>query len=31
VECVVQDNSYQDAVSVVNTFSNIKLKIKIWT
>jgi len=29
VECVVQDNSYQDAVSVVNTFSNIKLKIKI--
>ena len=29
VECVVQDNSYQDAVSVVNAFSNIKLKIKI--
>ena len=29
VECVVMDNSYQDAVSVVNTFSNIKLKIKI--
>ena len=29
VECVVQDSSYQDAVSVVNTFSNIKLKIKI--
>ena len=29
VECVVQDNGYQDAVSVVNTFSNIKLKIKI--
>lgn len=29
VECVVQDNSYQDAVSVVNTFSNIKLKIKL--
>ena len=29
VECVVQDNSYQDAVSVVNTFSNIKLKLKI--
>ena len=29
VECVVQDNSYQDAVSVVNTFSNIKLRLKI--
>ncbi len=29
MECVVQDSSYQDAVSVVNTFSNIKLKIKI--
>ncbi len=29
VECVVQDSSYQDAVSVVNTFSNIKLRLKI--
>jgi len=29
VECVVQDNSYQDAVSVVNAFSNIKLRLKI--
>jgi len=29
VECVVMDSSYQDAVSVVNNFSNIKLKIKI--
>ena len=29
VECVVMDNSYQDAVSVVNTFSNIKLRLKI--
>ncbi len=29
VDCVVQDNNYQDAVSVVNAFSNIKLKIKI--
>ena len=29
VECVVQDSSYQDAVSVVNAFSNIKLRLKI--
>ena len=29
VECVVQDNSYQDAVSVVNVFANIKLRLKI--
>jgi len=29
MECVVQDSSYQDAVSVVNTFSNIKLRLKI--
>ena len=29
VECVVQENSYQDAVSVVNAFSNIKLRLKI--
>jgi len=29
VECVVMDSSYQDAVSVVNAFSNIKLRLKI--
>ena len=29
MECVVQDNSYQDAVSVVNAFSNIKLRLKL--
>lgn len=29
VECVVMDNSYQDALSVVNVFANINLNIKL--